>query len=113
MLSKRDIRRAVRHSERDLLAAGGDVLSQLNPRNIVRDAIDLALKFTRDPAVQAYLAPRIWAVLAVVLVFVLVSSVCSIDAIFKAGRYMPGIFALLVGAIAWVGGVTGQVGVFA
>ena len=113
MLSKRDIRRAVRHGERDLRAAGGDVLSQLNPRNIVRDAIDLALKFTRDPVLQAYVAPRAWAVIAVLLVFVLVSSVLSIDVIMKASRYMPGFVALLVGAAAWAGGVVGQIYVFA
>jgi len=113
MLSKRDIRRAVRHGERDLRAAGGDVLSQLNPRNIVRDAGDLALKFTRDQVLQAYVAPRAWAVLAVVLVFVLVSSVLSIDVIMKASRYMVGFIALLVGAVAWTGGVVGQIYVFA
>jgi len=113
MLTKRDIRRAVRHGERDLRAAGGDMLSQLNPRNIVRDAGDLALKFTRDQVLQAYITPRVWAVLAVVLVFVMVSSVLSIDVIMKASRYMPGFVALLVGAVAWAGGVVGQIYVFA
>ena len=113
MLRKKDIRRAVRHGERDLRAAGGDMLSQLNPRNIVRDAIDLALKFARDQVLQAYVIPRVWAVLAVVLIFVLVSSVLSIDVIIKSGRYMPGFVALLVGVVAWAGGVVGQVYVFA
>lgn len=113
MMSKRELRRAVRHGERDLRAAGGDMLSQLRPRNIVRDARDLALKFVRDDVLQAYVAPRVWAVLGVVLVFVLVSSVCSIDVMIKSGRYMPGIFALLVGMACWAGGVVGQVYVFA
>jgi hypothetical protein len=113
MMSQRELRRAVRHGERELRAAGGDILSQLRPRNILRDARDLALKIVRDEVVQDYLARRIWAVLAVVLVFVLVSSVCSIDVMFKAGRFMPGIFALIVGAACWAGGVLGQVYVFA
>jgi hypothetical protein len=112
-LKQKDLRRAVRHGERELRAAGGDMLSQLRPRNIVRDARDLALKFLRDDVLQAYIAPRIWAVLAVVLVFVLVSSVCSIDVMIKAGRFMPGILALIVGAAFWAGGVAGQVYVFA
>lgn len=89
------------------------MLSQLRPRNIVRDARDLALKFGRDDVLQAYIAPRVWAVLAVVLVFVLVGTVCSIDVMFKAGRFVPGILALIVGAAFWVGGVSGQVYVFA
>ena len=113
MMNRRDLRRAVRHGERELRAAGGDVLSQLRPRNILRDARDLVLKFARDEVLQAYIAPRIWAVLAVVLVFVLIGTVCSIDVMLKAGRFMPGILALLVGAAFWAGAVVGQVYVFA
>lgn len=113
MLSKRDLKRAVRHGERELRAAGGDMLSQLSPHNIVRDARDLALKFARDEVLHAYVGPRIWAVIAVILVFVLVSSVCAIDVMIKTGRFMPGIVALLLGAAAWAGGVVGQIYVFA
>jgi hypothetical protein len=113
MMSQRELRRAVRHGERELRAAGGDMLSQLRPRNILRDARDLALKFLRDDVLQAYIAPRIWAVLGVVLVFVLVGTVCSIDVMFKAARFVPGILALLVGAAFWVAGVVGQIYVFA
>jgi hypothetical protein len=112
MITQRNLRRAVRHGERELRAAGGDMLSQLRPRNIVRDARDLALKFVRDDVLQGFLAPRLWAVLPVLLVFILVGTVCAIDVMFKAGRLMPGIFALLVGAAFWVGGVVGQVYVF-
>src|SRR5215470_1868194 len=112
-LNKQDVRRAVRHGERELRAAGGDMLTQLNPKNIVRDARDLLLKFARDEVVQGYIGPRIWGVIVVVLVFVLVSTVCTIDILIKAGRYMPGIVALLVGVAAWVGGLVGQIYVFA
>ena len=113
MMNQRKLRRAVKHGERELRAAGGDVLSQLRPRNILRDARELEPQVARDDAVQAYIAPRIWAVLAIVLVFVLVGTVCSIDVMFKAGRFMPGILALIVGAAIWTGGVAGQVYVLA
>src|SRR5260221_9037302 len=101
MMNQRDLRRAVRHGEHELRAAGGDVLSQLRPRNILRDARDLALKFVRDDVLQAYIAPRVWGVLPVVLVFVLVGTVCSIDVMIKTGRFVPGILALFVGAAVW------------
>jgi len=113
MMNQRQLRRAVRHGERELRAAGGDMLSQLRPRNILRDARDLALKFVRDDVLQAYLAPRIWGVIPVVLVFVLVSAVCSIDVTFKAARFIPGILALVVGAAFLAGGVVGQTYAFA
>jgi hypothetical protein len=113
MMNQRELRRAVRHGERELRAAGGDMLSQLRPRNIGRDALDLALKFTRDEALQGYVAPRVWPALAVVLVFFVVSAVCSIDVMFKAGRFMPGIFALLLGVACWAVGTLGQIYVFA
>src|SRR5882672_8410727 len=113
MMNQRELRRAVRHKERELRAAGGDMLGQLRPRNILRDARDLAIKFVRDDVLQAYVAPRVWAVLAVVLVFVLVGTVCAIDVMIKAGRFVPGIVALLAGAAVWAGGVAGQIYVFA
>ena len=113
MISQRHLRRVVKHSERELRAAAGDWMSQLRPRNVARDARDLALKFLRDDVLQAYIAPRIWALLPVVLVFVFVSSVCSIDVMFKAGRFMPGIFALVVGVAFWGTGLLGQIYVFA
>jgi hypothetical protein len=118
MLSKRDLRRAVRHGERELRAAGGDMLGQLRPRNILRDARDLVLKFMRDDVVQAYIGPRIWKILAVVLVFVLVSTVCSIDVMFRVARLVSDSLLLKAlvlpfGAAVWLGGVIGQMYVFA
>src|SRR5215831_16224478 len=113
MMNKKELRRAVRHGERAARAAGGDMLTQLNPKNIVRDVRDLLIKFTRDPVVGAYVGPRAWAVIAVLLVFLLVSTVCTIDILIHAGRYMPGIVALLVGVAALAGGLVGQVYVFA
>ena len=118
MLSKRDLRRAVRHGERELRAAGGDMLGQLRPRNILRDARDLVLKFMRDDVVQAYIGPRIWKILAVVLVFVLVSTVCSIDMMFRVARLVSDSLLLKAlvlpfGAAVWLGGTIGQMYVFA
>jgi|SRR5882672_260857 len=118
MLNKRDLRRAVRHGERELRAAGGDMLGQLRPKNIFRDARDLALKFVRDDALHEYLGPRIWGVLVVVLMFVLVSTVCSIDMMFRFTRFFSEfavmkVLALPFGAAVWAGGVLGQGYVFA
>src|SRR5262245_50730835 len=118
MMSQRDLRRAVRHGEREFRAAGGDMLSQLRPRNIVRDARDLTLKFVRDNRVQAYIAPRIWPVLLVMLAFVLVSAVCSVDMMFRFARFasdsilLKGL-SLPFAATVWAGGAIGQVYVFA
>jgi hypothetical protein len=113
MIKQRDLRRAVRDGERELRAAGGDMLSQLRPRNVLRDAQDLVLKFVRDDVLQAYVAPRIWAVLPVLLVFVLVSTVCAVDIVIKAGRFAPGIVAMIAGAVVFAGGLAGQIYVFA
>src|SRR5882672_53500 len=118
MLSKRDLRRAVRHGERELRAAGGDMAGQLRPRNILRDARDLVLKFARDDVVQAYIGPRIWKILAVALVFVLVSTVCSIDVLFRFPRLVSDSLLLKAlvlpfGAVVWLGGTIGQIYVFA
>jgi hypothetical protein len=117
-LSKHDVQRAVRHGERELRAAGGDMLTQLRPRNILRDIQDLITKFARDEALHAYLGPRIWGVLAVVLAFVLVSTVCSIDMMFRFVRFfsnfvMAPALALPFGASVWTIGVLGQLYVFA
>lgn len=118
MLTKRDVRRVVRHGERELRAAGGDMLGQLRPKNIYRDVRDLALKFAREDALHEYLGPRMWGVLIVGLMFVLVSTVCSIDVMFRFARFFSEfpamkILALPFGAVVWTGGVLGQVYVFA
>lgn len=117
-MNKDDLRKAVRHGERELRAAGGDMLTQLRPRNIYRDVRDLALKFAREDALHAYLGPRIWGVLVVVLAFVLVSTVCSIDMVFRFARFfseflLARLLAFPFGAAVWLIGVAGQVYVFA
>src|SRR5215467_2340078 len=117
-MNKKDLHKAVRHGERELRAAGGDMLTQLNPRSIWRDARDLAMKFARDDVLHAYLGPRIWAVLAVVAAFVLVSTVCSIDMVFRFARFfsefvLAKLLAFPFGVVVWAGGVLGQVYVFA
>ena len=110
--------RGMKVSERELRAAAGDMLNQLRPRNVLRDAQDLLLKFQRDEVFSEYFASRIWIVLAMVLVFVLVSSVCSIDLMFRVAHLTsdPPLWlkpvALLVGVAVWVCGVTAQIYVF-
>jgi len=110
--------RGARFDERELRAAAGDMLDQLRPRRVLRDARDFALKFQRDEVFRDYVLSRIWAVLPVVLVFFLVSTICSIDVMFRTARlsYDPPLwlrfFALLLGAAVWLCGVVGQLYVF-
>jgi len=110
--------RGARLDERELRAAAGDMLDQLRPRRALRDARDFALKFQRDEVFRDYVLSRIWAVLPVVLVFILVSTICSIDVMFRTARlsYDPPVwlrfFALLLGVAVWLCGVVGQLYVF-
>ncbi len=110
--------RGARLNERELRAAAGDMLDQLRPRRVLRDARDFALKFQRDDVFRDYVVSRMWAVLPVVLVFILVSTICSIDIMFRTVRLAsdPPVWlrflALLLGAAVWLCGVMAQVYVF-
>ena len=110
--------RGMRLDERELRAAADDMLDQLRPRRALRDARDFALKFQNDEVFRDYVVSRIWAVLPVVLVFFLVSTICSIDVMFRTVRLVSDpplwlrFFALLVGAVVWLCGVVGQLYVF-
>ncbi len=110
--------RGMRLDERELRAAADDMLDQLRPRRALRDAYDFALKFQNDEVFRDYVVSRIWAVLPVVLVFFLVSTICSIDVMFRTVRLVSDpplwlrFFALLVGAVVWLCGVVGQLYVF-
>src|SRR5713226_9405622 len=105
--------------ERELRATANDMLSQLRPRNVLRDARDFLLKFRRDEIFREYISARIWAVLAMLLLFFLISTVCAIDIMFNSVRLIPPPvpawyrgFALLLGAAVWLGGVVAQLYVF-
>jgi len=78
--------RGIRLDERELRAAARDMLDQLRPRRVLRDASDFALKFQNDEVFRDYVVSRIWIVLPVVLVFFLVSTICSIDIMFRTAR---------------------------
>jgi len=110
--------RGAKLNERELRAAADDMLDQLRPRRVLRDARDFALKFQNDDVFRDYIVSRIWTVLPVVLVFFLVSTICSIDVMFRTARlaYDPPLwlrfFALLLGAAVWLCGVVGQLYVF-
>src|SRR6266516_784900 len=78
--------RGPRLDERELRAAADDMLDQLHPRRALRDARDFALKFQNDEVFRDYVGSRIWAVLPVVLIFFLVSTICSIDVMFRTVR---------------------------
>ncbi|TMH38975.1 MAG: hypothetical protein E6H56_13680 [Betaproteobacteria bacterium] len=94
------------------------MLDQLRPRRVLRDARDFALKFQNDEVFRDYVVSRIWVVLPVVLVFLLVSTICSIDIMFRTVRLVSDpplwlrFFALLLGAAVWLCGVVGQLYVF-
>ena len=110
--------RGPRLDERELRAAADDMLDQLRPRRALRDAYDFALKFQNDEVFRDYVGSRIWAVLPVVLIFFLVSTICSIDVMFRTVRLVSDpplwlrFFALLLGAVVWLCGVVGQLYVF-
>ena len=110
--------RGIRLDERELRAAADDMLDQLRPRRVLRDARDFALKFQNDEIFRDYVVSRIWAVLPVVLVFFLVSTICSIDIMFRTVRLASDppvwlrFFALLLGAAVWLCGVVAQIYVF-
>ncbi len=110
--------RGPRLDERELRAAADDMLDQLRPRRALRDARDFARKFQNDEVFRDYVGSRIWAVLPVVLIFFLVSTICSIDVMFRTVRLVSDpplwlrFFALLLGAVVWLCGVVGQLYVF-
>ena len=110
--------RGMRLDERELRAAARDMLDQLRPRRVLRDARDFALKFQNDEVFRDYVVSRIWIVLPVVLVFFLVSTICSIDIMFRTVRLASDppvwlrFFALLLGAAVWLCGVVAQIYVF-
>ncbi|TMG76798.1 MAG: hypothetical protein E6H80_02675 [Betaproteobacteria bacterium] len=105
--------------ERELRAAASDMLSQLRPRNVLRDARDFLLKLRHDEVFREYLAARVWVVLAMLLLFFFISTVCAIDIMFNSVRLIrPPVpvwyrgLALLLGAAVWVGGMVAQIYVF-
>jgi len=109
----------MRSSEHGIRAVAGDLLGQLLPHNVLRDARDFVLKFQRDEVFRDYVVARIWAVMPVILVFVLVSTIGAIGLMFYVARLLPPpvplwyrAFALLLGAAVWAGGVLAQVYVF-
>src|SRR3989440_9254972 len=110
--------RGVKLDERELRAAKDDMLDQLRPRRVLRDARDFALKFQNDDVFRDYVVSRMWIVLPVFLVFFLVSTICSIDVMFRTVRLVSApplwlrFFALLLGAAVWLCGVVGQLYVF-
>lgn len=109
----------MKHSGRDPRSTTGEILSQLRPRSLVRDGRDLMVKFQNDDVFRSYVAYRAWALIAVFLVFVLVSTVLAVGVMFDVARWVPppaplwlkGL-AFLLGAAVWVGGIVAQVYLF-
>jgi hypothetical protein len=115
----RKVGRIMRSGAHDARAVGADVLSQLLPHNILRDARDLALKLQNDDAFRDYVASRVWRVIPVVLMFLLVSTVCAVGTMLGTARLLSApvpfwlrALAFLVGVVVWVGGAIAQTYVF-
>jgi hypothetical protein len=111
--------RTMKHGERDPRSTTGEILSQLRPRSLVRDGRDLVVKFQNDDVFRSYVAYRAWALIAVMLVFVLVSTVLAVTVMFDVVRWVPAptplwlrALALLISAAVWVGGIVAQAYLF-
>ena len=118
-VSKEKLGRAMKAGAHEARAAAGDMMDQLRPRSMLRDARDLAQKFEQDEGFREYVVSRVWIVIPVVLTFVLVSTVCAIGIMFFAARLVaPPVpvslrfLALGLGALIWAGGVLAQTYVF-
>jgi hypothetical protein len=97
----------------------GDILSHFLPRNVLRDTRELALAFHNEEIFRDYMVSRIGFVIPVVLVFVLVSTLCSAAVmLFVLGFTAPPvplgfrIVTLLAGAAVWLGGILSQLYLF-
>ena len=108
----------MKHRQKELRAAADDMLGQLRPAKVLRDAIDLVLKLAREDAFREYVLSRGWLVVGVIFTFLLVSTVCSVDLMFRVARqlaptplWLKG-FAVIVGATVWAGGLLAQTYVF-
>jgi hypothetical protein len=110
-----EMRRNMKQGERELRAAAGDMAGQLRPRSMLRDAVDLLRKFERDEVFRDYVVERIWRIIGVLLVFFFVSTVCSIDLMFRiatGSTFLMKPLALMIGAIFWLCGLLAQTYVF-
>jgi hypothetical protein len=99
--------------------SAGDVLAHFLPHRILRDARQLAMSFQNEALFRDYVTQRIAFVSAVVLVFVLVSSVCAVVVMFAVPRLSsPPIgfglkfLAFLAGVAAWIAGIVAQLYLF-
>ena len=96
----------------DLRRRAGELLSHFIPRDILREAHELALSFQREEAFRAYVANRVWLVIPVAFVFVLVSTICALAVMLFLMRSIAFPVALLLGAGVWIGGVVSQLYLF-
>jgi hypothetical protein len=116
---KRKVRRMVRSGAHEAWVVGVDMLNQLLPHKIVRDARDLMVKLQRDDAFRDYVASRIWRVIPVVFVFFLVSAVCAVGVMLATARLIPApapfwlrVASFFAGVVTLVVGLGAQTYVF-
>jgi hypothetical protein len=99
--------------------SAGDVLAHFLPHRILRDARQLAVSFQNEALFRSYVTDRLAYVSAVVLVFVLVSSVCAVVTMLAVPRLSsPPIgfglkfAAFLAGIAVWIAGIVAQLYLF-
>ena len=102
-----------------LRRGAGELLSHFIPRDVLREAHELAHSFQHEEAFRDYVMGRIWLVIPVAFVFVLVSTICAVGAmLFLLRSAAPPVAlwlrgtVLLLGAGIWLGGIVTQLYVF-
>jgi hypothetical protein len=109
----------VRSGAHDARIVAGDMLNQLLPHKIIRDARDLMVKLQRDDTFRDYVATRMGRVIPVVFVFVLVSTVCAVGVMLWTARLIPApapfwlrVASFFAGVVTWAVGAGAQTYVF-
>jgi hypothetical protein len=97
----------------------GDVLAHFLPRGVLRDLQQLAESFQNEDLFRDYLGRRIGYIAAIVLVFVLISTVCAATVMLSVPRLVPPpagaglkLLAFLAGIAAWSAGILAQLYLF-
>jgi hypothetical protein len=97
----------------------GDILAHFLPHRVLRDARQLAVSFQNEDLFRDHVRDRLAYVGAVVLVFVLVSTVCAVAVMLSVPRLAsPPVgfglkfLAFLAGVAVWMAGILAQLYLF-
>jgi hypothetical protein len=97
----------------------GDVLAHFLPRTVLRDLQQLAAAFQNEDLFRDYVGQRFGYLAAIVLVFVLISTVCAATVMLSVPRLVPPpagaglkFLAFLAGIAVWGAGIVAQLYLF-